>query len=194
MEPDQAVLAFGVVGKDLSYSTAVGRLNDRVEALRADLELADIERTRLKTTDFDVRAEHDYVEDKRVFRGYVASHRLRLELPLEKELLNHAFERAALSTSEATIHISFEVRDGATLRRRTLGAAVEDARENAMVLASAAGVTLGEIQRIDYGSVEVRVRYASLREPSAPTEFSMPDFEPEDVESTENVTMVWRIR
>ncbi len=171
-DPDLVVLSFGVVGSDISYSAAVEELNRRVEALRGDLEAVGVDRTRLKTTGFDVEEQRRYDSDSKeyVFVGYEASHGLRLELPLEKELLNNVLGRVARSASEASVEVSFNVSDRKGLRRRAMRAAVEDAQESARVLAEASGATLGEMVRVDYSFVEVRTRRFSygyrLRRPS----------------------------
>ena len=198
-DPDLTVISFGVVGRDPSYSSSVEELNGRVEALREDLEAAGVERARLKTTSFDVHDDRRYDRDtgKHVFLGYEASHRLRLELPFDKELLNGVLARVAQSASEAAVTISFDVSDVESLRRGAMRAAVADAREGARVLAEASGATLGEILSIDYSYVEIRARRLSyefantgaMYEASAPA----PDVEPEALDAEEGVTVVWEI-
>ncbi len=198
-DADLVVLRFGVSGRDSSYSASVEELNRRVEALRADLEASGVERDRLKTTGFDVRPDtrYDRDRDEDIFLAYVASHRLRLELPFDKELLNGVLARVAASASEAAVTISFDVSDMESLRRRAMRAAVADAREGARVLAEASGATLGQILRIDYSYVEIRTRRLSyefadagaMYEAAPPT----PDVEPEALDAEEGVTVVWEI-
>lgn len=197
-EPDLVVLAFGIAGRDLSYATAVEKLNERVEALRSELESVGVERTDLKTTRFDVSAENRYnrKKEEHVFLGYRASHGLRLELAFDKDLLDRVLGSVARSASEATLRVSFDVSDRESLRRRAMQAAVADAREAARVLAESAGASLGEIERIDYSFVEVRTRSFSynLFEADASMMASpTPDVEPEALEAEEGVTVVWSI-
>ena len=198
-DPDLTVLSFNVVARDPSYSAAVEELNRRVEALRSDLEAVGVERTRLKTTGFDVEDYRRYDSDTKeyVFVGYEASHGLRLELPLEKELLNNVLGRVASSASEASVEVSFDVSDRKGLRRRAMRAAVEDAQESAWVLAEASGATLGEIVSVDYSFVEVRTRRFSYgyRRPGLAMEEALPapDVEPEVLDAEEGVTVVWEI-
>jgi uncharacterized protein len=170
-----------------------------VEALRSDLETVGVERTRLKTTDFDVEDQRRYDSDTReyVFVGYEASHGLRLELLLEKELLNNVLGRVAHSASEASVEISFDVSDRKGLRRRAMRAAVEHAQESARALAEASGATLGEIVSVDYSFVEVRTRRFSYgyRRAGLAMEQALPapDVEPEALDAEEGVTVVWEI-
>ena len=77
--------------------------------------------------------------------------------------------------------------------------AVRDAKEKAAVLSQAAGVTLKGIQTIDYswGEVDFKVRATermSLPESAAcdSSAFDM-DIEPDDIETSDTVTVVWEI-
>ena len=199
-DPDRVVLTFGVDGRDESYGAAVEQLNRRVDALRGDLtEATGVGRENLKTLRFDVSPEYDY-EDRgsgreRVFKCYKASHRLRVDLPLEKDLMNRALDRVAGSVSEATLAVSFDASDRDGLRKRALRAAVEDALGIARVLAEASGVKLGGIERVEHGRVSFGGSanrefegFARRRESGAD-----PDIEPSAVDAEVDVTLVYRI-
>lgn len=197
-EPDLVVLSFGVVGRSPSYSASVEDLNRRVEALRDDLEAAGVGRERLKTTRFDVGTDRRYDKKKEeyVIAGYRASHGLRLELELDKALLNRVLTRVARSASEANLTISFDVKDREALRRRAMRAAVADAQDGARILAEASGATLGEMVRVDYSYVEIRTRPFSYELEAgafALSEASPPDIEPQALDAEEGVTIVWEI-
>jgi len=131
-----------------------------------------------------------------VFVGYRASHVLQIELPADKQLLNWVLRQVAQSESGAEIRLTFSVKDKTGLRRRVLAEAVRAARENAEVLASAAGVTLGKLQQIEYGWAEVRFydRDSSLLAAEVPAERTMhADIEPGDVAAEDSVTLVYEL-
>jgi uncharacterized protein YggE len=198
VDADLVVLAFGITGRDPSYSASVEKLNERVDTLRSDLEAAGVDRTKLKTTGFSVRSDRRYDRDRdvEVFLGYRASHGLTLELAFDGDHLNRVLGRAAQSASEASLRISFGTSDPEKLRRMAMRAAVLDTRESAQVLAEAAGVELGEVEKIDYSFVEVRTRSFSynLAEYDASVPASpAPDVEPEALEQEESVTVVYRL-
>ena len=197
--PDLVVLRFGVTGRDPSYSASVEELNRRVEALREDLEGAGVGRDRLGTTGFGVRPDsrYDRDRDEHVFLAHEASHRLRLELPFDRELLNGVLTRVARSASEAIVGVSFDVSDREALRRGAMRAAVADAVEGARALAGAAGVALGEMVLIDYSHVEIRTRGLTYEladpVPAFAASVPAPDVRPEALEAQEGVTVVWEI-
>ncbi|MEJ7815723.1 MAG: SIMPL domain-containing protein [Rubrobacter sp.] len=72
---------------------------------------------------------YDTDQDKHVVVGYEASHRVRVELSFDKELLDRVLGQVAWSASEAAVTVSFDVSDRDTLRRRAMRAAVADAQE-----------------------------------------------------------------
>ena len=194
-DPDRVVLTFGVEGGDESYGIAVDELNRRVEALRGDLsEAAGLGRELLKTLSFDVGPEYNYEGWDRRFRGYRASHRLRAELPLEKDLMNRALDRVAGSASEATLTVSFDVSDRDGLKRRALRAAVEDARGIAGVLAEASGVKIEGIERVDHGRVgfggSAAREFGGFR---GRRDLADPDIEPGAVEASVEVSIGYRV-
>lgn len=194
-DPDLIVLSFGVEGRDASYSGAIEDLNHQVEALRRDLETIGIERKLIKTEDFSVRPDYDYVKGEQVLRGYVAVHSLTLKLPLDQDLLNRALAEVANSTGKPTVSMSFDVSDKESLQQRLLQAAVTNARRNAETLAAATSVELGAIISIEYAAVEVRVRSRPILYDSSAimAEKAAPDIVPSTLDAEDTVTILWAI-
>jgi uncharacterized protein len=195
-EPDLVQLSFSISVLDQEYDVAMARLNDRVNQLRQDVATVDVDPKELKTTNFNISPKHYWSEEEeeQVFLGFEAEHDLRLELPLDQDLLNRALVQLAESASQATFSIYFAVKDQDALRQRVLANAVARARENAETLAQAAGVQLGEILRIEYGWAEVRfsermMTYEASEMPTSP----MPDIQPDEIEAGDNVTVIWAI-
>lgn len=116
---------------------------------------------------------------------------------MDRELLNRALGEAAQSASEAGIKISFDISDKESLRRRAMREAVTDARENATLLAEAAGVSLGDISKIDYSFIQVRhqMGFDLGRDALSAPAFlrRTPDIEPNEVNAVQNATVVWKI-
>ena len=120
---------------------------------------------------------------------------MQIELPSDKGLLNKVLMQVAKGHSGAEISLSFSVKDKDGLRQRVITQAVQTAKENAETLASAAGVTLGKLQEINYGCVEVRIYEQELRMPcpSAVEDMAEPDIEPADINAEDSVTLVYEI-
>lgn len=192
--PDEAILSFTVSASDPNYGTAIGKMNELVDALRRDMERVGIDRSSLKTTRFNVETDYKTVNKREVFNCYVAVHGLAVHIPMDKEKLNRVLEAAAQSASQARFNLALGVKDQTPLRQKALEEAVAMASRNAQTLAQAASITLGQLLRIEYGWAEVRVSSGSqytLSEQSCGV--MAPDITPDDVEAEDSVTMVWEI-
>lgn len=195
VEPDMVTLSFDVAVRDEDYEESLRCLNAQVEDLRASMTASGLDRTELKTSNFSVSVDNEYKDGRHVFVGYIASHRMSIEIPVDKELLNKVIRHVAKGHSGAEIKLSFSVRDKDALRKTVLAQAVQTAKENATTLAKAAGVKLGQLQQIDYGWTEVRIHdqeaNMSCAMPAEP-DFAA-DIEPDDVTAEDNVTLVYEI-
>ena len=196
MEPDVVTLSFDVESKARDYEESVRNLNARVDNLRESMMASGLDKAHLKTTLFDVHVERNYKDGQRIFTGYIATHRMQIELSMEKELLNKVLRHVAQGHSGAEINLSFSVRDKEALRKKVLTNAVKAARENAETLAAAAGVKLAKMVQMDYGWSEVRIydqEASMVAEGDAEMSTYDADIEPEDVAAEDKVTLVFQI-
>jgi uncharacterized protein YggE len=195
-EPDMVTLSFDVESKARDYEESVRNLNLRTDDLRGSMSASGLDRARLKTTSFSVRVETQYKDGQHMFAGYIASHRLQIEIPMDKTLLNTVLRHIAQGHSGAEIRLEFSVEDRDALRKKVLAQAVQAAKENAETLAKAAGVTLGKLIQMDYGWAEVRIydREASMfcGGPDAMLAYDA-EIEPEDVAAEDSVTLAFEI-
>ena len=189
--PDEVRLEFTVKSKDHEYAVSVRKLDELVEGLRQDLEHIGEPRTTLKTTSFRVDTIFRDVKTERVFEGYQAVHDLRLTLPIDRDRLNRVLQAVAKGASHAVFTIDFGLKDDSLLRQQALAEAVAAAKQNAETLAKAAGASLGQLLRIDYGWAELRVSESF----SCKGEYSIAEsmMEPEEVVLQDSVTMVWEL-
>ncbi len=195
-EPDQVVLAFQARGENPAYGEAVARAARLVERLREALDAQGIARTALKTTRFGTDADYQWLEEQqqRVFRGYVVTHGLRLELARTVDA-GAVLDAIAREAPGVEVQVSFELGDRQGFRQRLLAAAVGAARQNAATIAEAAGLRLGAVVGIEYGWTELRfasplqVEAAALMSRAAPAT----SFEPEEVRSEETVMISYAI-
>jgi uncharacterized protein len=194
--PDTATLAFEIEARSRDYAQCLQHLNTRAEDLRQSVAAGSAERAVLKTTAFNVSVETQYQDGRHLHVGYIASHCLQIEMPMDTPLLNRVFRQVAGGRSGAQVKITFSVKDKDALRRRVLADAVRVAKANAALLAEAAGVRLGPLQQIEYGWSEIRLqeRQANVLCEAAPmTSNYQPDIQPEDVTADDNVTLVYAI-
>ncbi|MFO1418302.1 MAG: SIMPL domain-containing protein [Methylotetracoccus sp.] len=195
-EPDTVRLSFEVQSSAWEYDETIMKLNRRTEDLRANLTSAGLDRAKLKTTDFGIHVDTTYKGDRRVFNGYRATHRLHIELPMDKALLNAVLNQIASGHSGAEISMGFSVRDQDVLRKRALTDAVHRANENAQVMAAAAGVRIGALAEMHHGAEPERIDGPSMRvyaqALSEPDDYHA-DIEPQAVRAEAAVTLVFEL-
>ncbi|MCC5850929.1 MAG: SIMPL domain-containing protein [Verrucomicrobia bacterium] len=194
-EPEIVILKFDLAAKSNRYEEALRSLSAKTDGLLLGLKSAGLQREQLKTSDFVVRTTSKYHDGKSHFTGFKAEHEFIIELPFSKQKLQEVLRHLAVEKIGAEIGMSFTVRDKEALRKKAMARAVELARENAEVLASAANVKLGSLVQMEYGWSEIHVydRNATmLCEAQFPADYD-PDIEPRDVSAEDNVTLVFEI-
>ncbi len=196
--PDWVVISFSVSSRHYEYGTCMERLAVRTESLREELASVGLERDSLKTSHFHIDTDFERVKEgsreRYVFKGYNASHHLKVEFPFEKEYVNEVLRVLSRTESEASFRISFGIKDLEPLRQQAIAGAVKNSKEKAQLLADAAGVALGDILQIDYSWSEVHFRSSlDICEMAAPMEAPDYDFTPDDVDVSDSVTVVWSI-
>lgn len=199
--PDILLLSFKAEKHEWEYEAAIKALNRKVENLRSLVEKEGIDRKSLKTKDFNVRKSTTYNKktEKHEFNGFSASHNLELELPLQQDLINRLLVQIAKHLKDLDFNIAFGVKDTGAHQEKLLRQAINKAKENAATIADATGVQLMEILDIDYSFRELVIRSQRYDYPIyessnflADAEPSL-DFEPDDINVAETVTISWRI-
>lgn len=197
--PDRTVVTFHMSAIDLDYATSADELNRRVAGLRARLEKAGIPGRDLKTSSYTIEPRHEVrgkgENARNVFVGWLSRHAVRLELPVDRELLNRAFAAITVDDFQASLSVQFEVSDPAAMRTLILEDATRNACRNAETIAKAAGCRLGRALNINYSWSEIHYRglHYGLAEAVASASRDAPDIEPDDVEGSDSVTIVFEL-
>lgn len=195
--PDQIRLTFGVSERKIDFSKAVEGCNARIAILRMAASKCNIDSNALKTVNFNVVEETEYKDGRSHHRGFRADHRVVVILPVDREAVGKFLSCVMSGGSKPQVKVAFEVADAEGLKQRVLAAAVENARQRAETIAESSGIKLGEIANIEYGYMQVRVSSmgCEMALPSDEPELCAgPDFDPDDLEAEDSVTITWGIR
>lgn len=206
VKPDMTRITMTLDGIYKDYEETLRRSGEDTEALKDILEKQGFERTDVKTLSFNVETKHENCQAKdgswkQQFIGYAFRHILKVEFDSDNKRLGKILY--ALANAEKInpeFRLSYIVKDKEGSKNQLLGKAVEDAKTKAAVLAKAAGVSLKEIQSIDYSWGEIDFEYHPMRanmlmeKCCAPEDASYDmDIEPDDIEVSDTVTVVWEI-
>lgn len=208
VKPDTIRLRITQEGVRKEYAAAVKESADQKKDLNDALAELGFKKEDLKTLYFNVDSEYESYQDKnnawkRRLKGYKFVHRMKLEFPADNALLGRLLYAIAHVPGEPEFSIEHTVADSEAVKNELLANAVADSKAKAAVLASAAGVSLGAIQLIDYSWGEVdfvsrpmddmRLMSAmSMMEDCAAGSYEM-DIEADDIDVTDTVTVVWEI-
>ena len=203
VKPDLIRLLINLEDKRETYEETVEQSTLQLEMLRDCFAKLGFERADLKTINFNVNTEYESYQDenrawKQKFIGYKFVHAMMLEFDADNKRLGEVLYALAHAPVCPEFRINYTVKDMEAAKNKLLAKAVADSKEKAKVLAEAAGVALGDIVKIDYSwgeleifsaPVEYSVRSASDAEMDS---YSM-DIEPDDIDVTDTVTVVWEI-
>ena len=207
LKPDTTRITVWLEGSFPEYAEAVRRSSEDTGIVRELFSGFGFERSDLKTLSFNVETEYESVEENgryvQRFSGYRYSHVLKVDFASDNDLLGRLLYALARCAVRPEFRVSYTVKDPEKAKNDLLAAAFSDAETKASVLAQAAGVTLKEILQIDYSrkQIDFEVRPMNRKMMAAEcADMSVPcgasydmDIEPDDVEVSDTVTVLWEI-
>ena len=206
VKPDTIRLRISMEDTFREYDDALRHSTDSAELLKGMFEGLGYDRKALKTVLFNINTEYESYQDrdkswKRRFKGYKYTHRMKLEFPADNKRLGKILYALAHCPVSPEFSIEYTVADPEAAKNELLGKAVKDSMQKASVLAEASGVKLDKILTIDYSWGEIDFVSRPLQEMSlrccaedacSPASYDM-DIEPDDIDITDTVTVVWNI-
>ena len=201
LRPDTTRITMTLSGVYKEYADALEHSASDTETLKDVLAPFGFARTELKTLQFRVDPEYEGYDNHGVYQnrfvGYRYRHVLKLEFASDHTLLGKVLYALAHAAADPELQIGYTLKDPETAKTLLLEKAVADAKAKAEVLSKAAGVTLGEIRSIDYswGSMEFAVHPMPrmLCKAEASCDSADFDIEPDDIEASDTVTVIWEI-
>lgn len=203
VKPDTTSLKITFEGAYKDYEETVKQSAEKTKILREAIEKSGIPGEDLKTKDFSIDSEYERYRDhnddyRRRFIGYKFYHRTEIQFPNDNKLLGRILYELSVCSVKVEFSIDYTVKDKDAVKKEVIKRAVENSREKAEILATAAGVTLGEIQSIDYswGEIEIRTSPVDMLEIGSYKMESSYDIgiEPDDIDVADTVTILWEIK
>ena len=148
--PDRAWITIGAESRASTARDAQRRNVEAMTPVQNKLKSAGISAEAIRTVAYDVQYEWDFVNGKRVGRGYVARNTIEVRVDTI-DRVGEYLEIAVGSGATSLGGIRFDLKDRAKLEREALRLAVADARGKAEAAAAGAGRVVERIQRIEEG-------------------------------------------
>lgn len=152
--PDRAWITVTGESRASNPRQAQRRNEEAMAPVHDKLRAAGVPADAIRTVAYDLHQEWDYVDGRRMSRGYVARNTIDVRVDRVDrvgELLEIAVESGATSVEG----IRFDVKDRGTLEREALRLAVSDAREKADAAAAGAGRAVARVLRIEEHGVRM---------------------------------------
>jgi len=201
-KPDLVILTMNLEAKEMQYEAALVSAAKKINNLQDSITSVGFQKSDLKTTKFEVCPLFENVRDKfnnykRVFDGYVVVHNLKLEFDLDMKRMSEVLTALAKCGANPDFTVAFTVKDKTAVDESLLINATENAKAKAAILAQASGVRLGQIINIDYNWGELHLyshtRYDAPDMSMVSDDAPSIDIEPEDINVSDSVTLVWEI-
>jgi len=161
--PDRAWVNITAESRASSPREAQKRNADAMTPVQAKLRAAGIPADAIKTIAYDLQQEWDFVNNRRVSRGYVARNTVEVRVDAI-DRVGEVLEIAVGSGATAVGGIRFDLKERVKLEREALRLAVADARAKAEAAAAGAGQSIARVVRIEEQGTISRPPMPYLRE------------------------------
>lgn len=151
LPPEKMKITFEVSASTNDMTQAEKIFAERTATLSAALASAGISSNEVVTAGLEMAPNMEYDKGELVFRGYLFRESYTFTAKLDRVRLGEILAALFGSKAVQSANTSFELFDPEAPRREARLIAVKNAREIAEDIASAAGVSLGEIEEITYG-------------------------------------------
>ena len=146
--PDRAWISVGAESRAPGAREAQRRNTEVMTPVLARLKAAGVPAEAIRTTGYDLQYEWDYVNNKRVGRGYVARNTVEVRVD-DINRVGELLEMAVVSGATTLGGIRFDLKDRAKAEQEALRIAVRDARGKADAIAAATGRVVDRIVRVE---------------------------------------------
>jgi uncharacterized protein len=146
--PDRAWITVSAESRASNPREAQRRNAEAMAPVQAKLKSNGIQADAIRTVAYDLQQEWDYINNRRVSKGYVARNSIEVRVDAVDQV-GELLEIAVGSGATSVGGIRFDLKDRAKLERDALRLAVADARAKAEAAAAGAGRTVDRIIRIE---------------------------------------------
>jgi uncharacterized protein YggE len=146
--PDRAWVTIGAESRAASAREAQRLNTAAMTPIQEKLRAAGIPADAIKTVGYDVQYEWDFVNNRRVGKGYVARNTIEVRVDAI-DRVGDILEIAGASGATSLGGVRFDLKDRSKLEREALRLAVADARSRADAIAAGAGRSIDRIVKIE---------------------------------------------
>lgn len=206
VKPDRIRLNITMEESYKEYEVTLSQSSDTTKILKDLFVSFGFQKDDLKTNSFDIDTKYESYKSKdqswkKRLVGYTYTHRMLIEFDAYNKKLGEILYALAHSVITPEISIEYTVSDPEKYKDELLKNAIEDSKHKAKVLAHAANIELGDIVSIDYSWGEINFvsepiqnfAFASAEKTMGGPGYDI-DIEADDIDVTDTVTVIWKIK
>ncbi|GAA0329463.1 SIMPL domain-containing protein [Bacillus carboniphilus] len=139
--PDIAIIRLGVITDGKELTNVLSENSDAMNNVITSLKGQGIPDENIKTDEYRIDIQYDYIDGKQVFRGYRVTN--MIEVTIDNVNMSGVVVDTAVKNGANTVsNIEFAIENPANYYNQALELAVENAHSKASTIAKATGVTL----------------------------------------------------
>lgn len=191
--PDRAWITVGAESRASSARDAQRRNAELMKPVIDKLRSAGVSQEAIRTIGYDVQYEWDYVDNRRVGKGYVARNTVEVRVD-NIDKVGELLEIAAGSGATNLSGVRFDIKDRMKLEREALRLAVTDARGKADAIADGAGRSLDKVIRVEQQGISGGEPPRPMFRTAAVAADAAPPISAGQIEIRANVTLTMSIK
>lgn len=142
--PDRTFITLGTVNEGIELESVQSDNATKMTAIIEALKQSGINHENIKTVQFLIEPQYDYIDGKQEYRGYKVTHLIQVTLDNVTEA-GRIIDTAVANGANMVNSIEFDSSEGTKARQAALIAAVRDAEEKAAAIARALSVSLSAV-------------------------------------------------
>ncbi len=201
VSPDVGILNLDISHIGKAFSQSIEGLNKKSRELTQQLKQIGYQESTIKTTNFDVRKNRIYRDNKSIDSGYVASQRLQLEFKNDKENIAKLLNQFSSSNQEFSLNFNFKLSEDlkAKVQNDIIKLATANAYSKAKLIAEAANVEIDGIQHINHGHIQNGSMRSSTELLMADAESTRSNMESQgftasEVVYSDHILVIWKLK
>lgn len=204
--PDVTRLTIKIESLGITYSELYQCASENLTEIGNIVERHGLSNKLPKTIHFNIeRTETRKYDDRNnflgyEFNGYKLTQEIKVDLGMDTKLLSLIIQQIGEQIQDAQISIGYTVNEPRPAELLLLEKAVVDATEKAKIMAKTAGCKLGMVRNINYSVQRIEMlsefNFNILAGTclTAPKKEAALDFNPDDIEAQQKVTITWYLQ
>ncbi|KAB2338481.1 DUF541 domain-containing protein [Cytobacillus depressus] len=141
VQPNQAEITLGISTEDSQLEKAQREIAEAIEKIKNGINSIGISDDQIRTINYSIYPQYDYIDGKQTFRGYKAEHTLLITIR-DLERAGLVVDTAVKNGANIVTGIHFSVEHPSQYEQQALSYAVIDSFQKAEAIAKTLGVRL----------------------------------------------------